>query len=147
MKTHISINSKSIDYDFIVIQILSMSDPALSDIDLNKMAWVWTTLNPENSHMETIAILNYFSQIRYFSNFENYHGIGNWTYPDSDKILNVYGILNWNKPKIDKVEVILGHLKVAYGRFWIIFSIFSIFSILGYFSFYFAFYHNLAKFW
>ena len=46
-------------------------------------------------------------------------------------------------PLFEKVEVILGHLKVVYGRFWIIFSIFS---FLGHFSFYFAFYHNLAKF-
>ena len=45
MKTHISINSKSIKYDVIEIQSLSMSDPTLSDMDFkNKMAWVRTTL-------------------------------------------------------------------------------------------------------
>ena len=39
IKTHISINSKSINYDFIVIQSLSLSDPTLSEIDFkNKMA-------------------------------------------------------------------------------------------------------------
>ena len=45
MKTYISINSKSINYDFIVIQSLSLSDPTFSDIDFKyRMAWVWTTL-------------------------------------------------------------------------------------------------------
>ena len=42
----ISFASKSFEYDIIEIQSRSMSDPPLSDIDfLNKMAWVWTTLN------------------------------------------------------------------------------------------------------
>ena len=45
MTTHISIDSKSIEYDVIEIQSRSMSDPTFSDIDFkNKMAWVWTTL-------------------------------------------------------------------------------------------------------
>ena len=45
MITHISMYSKSIEYDVIEIQSRYMSDPTLSDIDLkNKIAWVGTTL-------------------------------------------------------------------------------------------------------
>ena len=45
MTTHISIDSKSIEYDVIEIQSRSISDPTFSDIDFkNKMAWVWFTL-------------------------------------------------------------------------------------------------------
>ena len=47
MITHISIDSKSIEYDVIEIQSRSMSDPTLSDNDFkNRMTWVWTTLKP-----------------------------------------------------------------------------------------------------
>ena len=45
MTTHISLFSKSIEYDIIEIQSRFMSDTFLSDIDLkNEMARVWTTL-------------------------------------------------------------------------------------------------------